>query len=343
MQKPRIYIIDILRGILALSIMGYHYSIWTKFPWPPYLASIIHKFGYYGVLWFFIISGFSMAYSYSWNDINSVKGLTIFYVKRFFRIAPLFALAAVLTVLVGYVEFDFHRLIFNMLLLFQFYGLDYSIPTGGWSIGVEALFYLVFPFLIFLNAKLKKMLLVFLATLFSIGFSLIAYRPSYSYLQYTVFYSFYYLYLFVFGMYIANVASLGVNKPNFFNKKFGYVFALLSVLFLVDWDYAHYDHISVMINNNRYVLCMVLITYAVIRGLEKSKISSFKSLRLLGDLSYSIYLLHPVIYYFWGQLIHKILYVAILSILTTFILSYFVYHHFERKIMLKLSERLKSL
>jgi peptidoglycan/LPS O-acetylase OafA/YrhL len=63
-----------------------------------------------------------------------------------------------------------------------------------------------------------------------------------------------------------------------------------------------------------------------------------KPLTLLGEGSYSLYLLHPIVYNFMFLLNKHVLHVSTplvvaISIISTFVLSYFVYTHFEKYFM----------
>ena len=67
-----------------------------------------------------------------------------------FRIAPLYwvACVGVLVLLKGYRNQSLETILGNLTLTFGFLDYTHYIPTGGWSIGNEICFYLVFPLLI---------------------------------------------------------------------------------------------------------------------------------------------------------------------------------------------------
>lgn len=108
--------LDILRGILAVSIMFYHLSIWL-FKQPD-SSSLLGRLGIYGVSVFFVLSGLSMAMVYH-SYFYSLRNGVVFYVRRIFRIFPLFWLA-VFSVLVfqffklGYIKYDIEVIIANL-------------------------------------------------------------------------------------------------------------------------------------------------------------------------------------------------------------------------------------
>ena len=82
--------IDALRGLAALAIILFHLVRIPNpdLPLPNYLSFISTVFGL-GVPMFFIISGFSIFFSLT-SRKQDRKWIPKFYLRRYFRIAPLF-------------------------------------------------------------------------------------------------------------------------------------------------------------------------------------------------------------------------------------------------------------
>lgn len=130
-----------LRFIAALIVVLYHISA--------FLIPEISRFivlGYTGVAFFFVLSGFVLAWSY-----RPTTGKRVFYWRRLVRIWPLHALttllaAAYLSVNDGAVSFD--RLP-AVLLLVHAWNQEWANAFNGvsWSLSAEAFFYLCFPLL----------------------------------------------------------------------------------------------------------------------------------------------------------------------------------------------------
>jgi len=152
-KQPRLYALDAMRGVCALSLMVYHYLMWN--------GTDYFQIGYFGVYIFFILSGFSMWYVYARKPLTADL-LRHFFVARIARILPLYIAASLLATLARIYEQGlasitnaefFQRFFFNITMLF---GLatpgKTSIVPGGWSIGIEWVFYLAFPlFLLFIR------------------------------------------------------------------------------------------------------------------------------------------------------------------------------------------------
>lgn len=154
--KERVESVDILRGVLAVGVMCYHYGLWSFSEPPMVLRSFLTMMGLYGVETFFIISGFSLYYVYRETDFRRSGEAARFYWKRFMRIAPLFyaalALGILLRIIAVYVvkdpsvqALDAWRVFLNISFLFGLVDPSLSMVVAGWSIGVEMVFYLLFP------------------------------------------------------------------------------------------------------------------------------------------------------------------------------------------------------
>jgi peptidoglycan/LPS O-acetylase OafA/YrhL len=101
------------------------------------------------VILFFVISAFCLCLTMPDGPVTSSVALT-FYIKRFFRIAPLFYVVMVMTLIRDVLVRDMGTTPGELLghLTFTFNlvpGLQDSRVFAGWTIGVEMLFYLIFP------------------------------------------------------------------------------------------------------------------------------------------------------------------------------------------------------
>lgn len=130
--------VDAARGLLACSILAYHLLAWEKF-------GRVWAVGYYGVYGFFVISGFSLYLAYR-DRLRSPADVAAYLLKRFWRIAPLFyVVCAARLLFVSVPEDAWSRLLLNLTLVFGFADPGAtSLIVGGWSIGIELVFYVLF-------------------------------------------------------------------------------------------------------------------------------------------------------------------------------------------------------
>lgn len=109
--------------------------------------------GYIGVSFFFLISGFILTYSHAAEYESGRGNAKKFWVARFARIYPVYAVSILYAGYVYRAEFaaKIHAIAFVAeLLLMQSWNVHlvafFSIPA--WTISVEAFFYFVFPFVL---------------------------------------------------------------------------------------------------------------------------------------------------------------------------------------------------
>ena len=168
---------DILRGFMALAVAFYHLSIWNQlFDSGTALNRLVALLGNYGVEGFFIISGFCFFHIYrgtSWDQ----RALQSFHIKRFFRIAPLYYVAVLLNLILSQArgpDPSARMLAENFTLTFGLFHPNHALVLGGWSIGIEYVFYMAFPLLAWTTRRksalyLGCVLLIALALPWSFG------------------------------------------------------------------------------------------------------------------------------------------------------------------------------
>jgi len=150
----RLESIEALRGIAALLIIFYHLIALAKLPLPPELNIIRTHFGL-GVPLFYTLSGFVLSWGYAERLKLGQDAIISFLIRRFFRIAPLFYGILIGFRGLGSLLWNWSDSGLSLLLNFTFLfglvpGQHESLVMAGWSIGVEMIFYLIFPVLIIL-------------------------------------------------------------------------------------------------------------------------------------------------------------------------------------------------
>ncbi len=158
--------IEALRAYAAVAIILYH-VVWIAGFDPPQALMVIKRHAAIGVPLFFAVSAFSLAYGYE-DRLKGEGAVRDFYLRRLFRIAPLYyaSCLARIAVVLGPAWAISHPLDLALAATFTF-NLSPAhvegIALASWSIGVEMLFYLVFPAVIALARDLVSALRLILA------------------------------------------------------------------------------------------------------------------------------------------------------------------------------------
>lgn len=111
--------------------------------------------GYLGVTVFFVLSGFILGYTYR-NGVGSLSG---YAVARFARIYPVYLFALLLALPLVLHKLEATRMT-SVLLMTQSWG-GYAGNTGfdwvmqAWTLSVEAVFYVVFPLIMYVVCRVR--------------------------------------------------------------------------------------------------------------------------------------------------------------------------------------------
>jgi len=163
--------LDILRGIAALVVVGFHLiSCYPKaFDSKYELGPIVnYNFpGHMSVLVFFILSGYVI--SVNTKRLTDRKSILDYIRKRLTRIVPIYLLAMLFTVAITWGRYDWRVILSN--LLFVNVPFDNVMIENGpaWSLNYELIYYFVFIFFSYYNismVKTVKVLAIALALMF---------------------------------------------------------------------------------------------------------------------------------------------------------------------------------
>ncbi len=162
--------VDALRGIAAIYVVFLHMTLLPspQLRMPGWIRPFILSGGT-GVALFFVISAFTL--SISWfsrkNDPHRVRN---FYLRRAFRILPLFYVLLAAMLLGNWHLWhkipSVQELLLNVSMIFNLFpGKSTGIVWASWTIGVEMLFYLMFPLLINVASAPGRLVVCFIGTL----------------------------------------------------------------------------------------------------------------------------------------------------------------------------------
>ncbi|ASM13316.1 TPA: acyltransferase [Serratia marcescens] len=307
MKNNRVESLDYLRGLMALSVVIYHYTSWSMSTGSSVdvidSEFLLGKLGIYAVSVFYILSGISLAYIYD-GRITSTRHVAAFAVKRVFRIFPLFWIAVTGMILFSWLlatvngqdfDFPYYKAFLNYTLLFGFIEPTAYLSTGAWSIGNELVFYSILCLTYLVSSSYRYIFPA--AVLFSIAvgvyFSFDTLDPSLPLSDQWANYinPFNQLFLFMCG------AAVGKYAPAIkINKTLLIVTGLLSILAFIFYP-VHGDKINLVSGYNRVLissLCLVFV-FTLYKLNPNYDNMLTNALGKLGEISYSIYLMHPIV------------------------------------------------
>jgi peptidoglycan/LPS O-acetylase OafA/YrhL len=153
-----------LRFIAATMVFVLHALFWSA-NWHKPVVDFVFTYLGMGVQLFYVVSGFALMHSTRLYS-DQTTWVPQFYLKRFFRIAPLYYLMIPITILhtritSGADDTSIVEIITNLLFINNFWPEHvYGIPAAGWSISVEFLFYFIFPLLFVIVRTIRAALLL---------------------------------------------------------------------------------------------------------------------------------------------------------------------------------------
>jgi peptidoglycan/LPS O-acetylase OafA/YrhL len=309
-----------LRGLAALAVVLCHYGSDLQ---NYRQLSKVFNYGQLGVHVFFFISGYVIVYSLLKNSYQP-KSFFTFLLKRSLRIDPPYYFIILLTL--------FSFWIFKFLPNFRGSGIPfipgqmlahifYVVPFTKWpfynhifwTLCVEFQFYVIIGCLYFLNQSTLYRILFLLA------FSLTAFIPSDN--------SFY------LATNYAPIFAMGIACMHYFESKEKAF--LLSMLFSLTLISVHFG-----------LMITLLIVAAGILLIFNKKTNV--ALKFLGDISYSLYIIHPLVLIYSTGIIKKLftsyhqyeLLVLLSQLIMAIIAAYLLYITVERP-SIRLSKKIK--
>lgn len=331
--------VDALRGVAAILVMILHTynafigvdEIKVATNMPENLFSYF-DIGRIGITIFFLISGFVIGRSIMGYESHSIK---TFFTHRFFRLFPLFwfsiLLAIALIKLTSDNPVDISILLANVTMLPAWFNKPFLIGLY-WSLETELIFYF-FVFILFSITGLKKVKYNIVITLMLFAISAVfVFFPQVSPAKAHWMATPYHLGLMFLGLTWREFYELeGTHKiKQLFRLHLGLLLSVpvffISLFIFMRTDLNLSDSIA-------YLLGILVFGLGVKYWRKPHSIALF-----FGKISYSIYLLHPVVFqvflhlYIRGKFnpTNHLFFYLIICILTTIALSYVTYRFIEK-------------
>ncbi|MCD0298811.1 acyltransferase [Acinetobacter baumannii] len=226
-------------------------------------------------------------------------------------------------------EIDIYNIFINITLLFGFISPSSYINIGAWSIGNEVFYYAFTPILIiiYLKNKLLGNIIVIILTLISFYFSFFLLDPTYKLSQQ---WSLYIHPLNNFFLYSCGLA-LYYNFHNINMKNIAKLLIISSLIIFFFYPISG-DQINITTNITRIVfsLASVMLTLGFYKLEIDLPLWFSKPFAHLGEATYGIYLLHPIVYIFINKIFNFPLICIVTTCFITIILSNFTYKYYEK-------------
>jgi peptidoglycan/LPS O-acetylase OafA/YrhL len=297
--------------------------------------SIFHE-GYIGVSFFFILSGFILAYNYQDGILKNQKSKKTFYQARFARIFPLHILTLIISIPLTYGVFFRNKSLWlsqalTNLSLTQSYipinSIYFSFNAPSWSISDEMFFYLVFPFLILLIPKIRNYKNIFIFSMIAIIPLLTLVIPENYYHQIFYINPFTRVVDFIIGIFIFNMCQTLTLKE----RRINYNYLEISALVLLIVFFIFHQSIAKVARYSFYY--WIPMSYLIFSySFQKGAISKFLSKKIfihLGEISFGFYMFHQLVLRYFSIINNKFLHVEndILIMIITFTISLVVSHY----------------
>ncbi len=291
--------IQILRGVAAILVVLYHSIANSKNHLNFTPLNNFFNFGFVGVDFFFVLSGFIITYVH-FNDLKFSKNLEYFLKRRLIRLFPIYWLVALLTLMIyisstpAYLRdlgltMDLRNPLILQYLIKCFFLIPQEIPYlvgPSWSLSYELYFYLVFAFSIVLGYKFAKYLLPLWA-LIIIVYNLTTHHNNFFYLDFL-------LNILILEFLVGCLLAYLVIRK--FQFRYIYIFLVMAITLTL--IYLEVDIQGLSYERNIYSVLLFSLFFASMTFVavkfdtDYPNIKYSKLLLLIGDASYSIYLIH---------------------------------------------------
>lgn len=333
-----------LRFVFALMVFASHLSFLkdSKSEILRKLFDSVFSEGYIGVTFFFVLSGFILAYNYQDDFLKKHNYKKYFYIARFARIIPLHILTLFIALPLTFHSFQqniylwLSQAITNASLTQSFIPIRiiyFSFNAPSWSISNEMFFYLVFPFLIFLIPKIKgfnSVLILFVITFIPLLTTIV---PDNYFHQIFYINPFTRIFDFILGILIFNFYR-AFNRNKF---SINYSFIEITSVLLILAFFIFHQSIPKVARYSFYYwipMCFLIFSFSLQKGII-SRLLSKKIFIHLGEISFAFYMFHQLVLKYILIINSKFLFInsdatiIYITLSISLIISHFSYVLFE--------------
>lgn len=300
MKNERLQLIQFSRGLAAIIVVLYHTSTLYAINLNHAVYNNAFKFGKSGVDFFFVLSGF-IIYIIHEKDFGKKEKISQYIIKRFIRIFPLYWI--VLSYKIITTNENVGTYIASILLLPI---VSPPLVSVSWTLSYEILFYIIFGILILNNNKtIQSIIYIYLTIILVYWIYNSIYEVNYS-PKLKFLYSYYYIEFF-FGICAGYIYRKNIfTKGRYFMTIFGMaLFIVFSYLSVKSVNYiaatenldniTRSESLKSYYENNSYIF-FGIPSFFIISGISLidkiNKLKLNKYLLIIGDSSFSIYLIH---------------------------------------------------
>lgn len=322
----RVYGVDLLRGFCALVVLAYHVALESGFTGQALIDGTLAKAGIYGVEAFFVVSGFSLYVASERLDFRKINDVRNFLIRRAVRILPLLFAATIATVVVIYGldgTVDPLRLIGNFAVVPIIIDPTLALARGAWSLGVEWGFYLAFPLLMIARQYLAVALFASVAVLGIYSGLMQTHDLASQNFAYVSIPN--HLAFFIAGMALARWRIPEMGTPLMLGC------CLIIAAAFVGFHPQIGDQAEVAAGWLRLVFFTLCVAIVGIFSAWKGGQSIW--MRWLGDISFALYLIHPLAYGVSARVLGDGGVAAVIALALSLTLASVSYYAFERPIL----------
>ena len=243
--------------------------------------SYIMYFGRFTSL-FMMVSAFSVSCGYYKKLQDGFSNIEKFYSKRYAKILPFFAFITMIDVALSFSKESIFEGFANITLVFGLIPHEsISVIGVGWTLGVIFVFYLLYPFVVYLMKNKVRFNIAYIVTLiyafivndyFGLG------KVDFLYC----------------ACYFMGGAWLFLNKERI-EKNVKRVYLLPMIFIMIILFYICVFRFENAINIVQYILFLIICMYAIVASNKKTLLSN-KVMSFLSTISLEIYLCHMVAY-----------------------------------------------